>query len=58
MEMSAKFVVEVLLLLIILALVLYAIIDKGILTGSNSIFSIGQCWIDKLFSPAATSACS
>jgi hypothetical protein len=49
MEMSAKFVVEVLLLLIVLAVVLYAIIDKGIIGGTNSIFDIGKDWLNKLF---------
>lgn len=49
MEMSAKFILEVLLLVIVLALVLYLIIDKGILQGSNSIFDIGKEWLGKLF---------
>jgi len=49
MEMSAKFIVEILLLLIVLALVLYAIIDKGIIGGTNSVFDIGKDWMDKLF---------
>lgn len=49
MEMSARFVIEVLLLLIVLVLILYAIIDKGIIGGTNSIFDIGKEWLGKMF---------
>jgi hypothetical protein len=32
-----------------LAQVFYAIIDKGIIGGTNSIFDIGKDWMGKLF---------
>jgi len=49
MEMSAKFVVEMLLLLIILGLVVYVVFGRGIVGGTNSIFDIGKDWMGKLF---------
>jgi len=58
MEMSVKFILEILLMVVVLAVVLYLIIDKGILQGSNSIFDIGKCWMEKLFPSGAASACS
>ncbi|MGC9310314.1 MAG: hypothetical protein ACP5E4_01165 [Candidatus Aenigmatarchaeota archaeon] len=50
MEASAKFVFEILLFLIVLILVLYGIVDKGIVSGLGSIFDIGGDWLGKLFS--------
>lgn len=50
MEMPLKVVFGIILLLIVLALVIYALIQHGILTGFGNILEVGGEWLSKLFS--------
>ena len=50
MEMSLRIVFGAILLLIVLGLVVYAIVTKGILGGFGNILEVGGEWLGKLFS--------
>jgi hypothetical protein len=48
MEMPSKMIFGILLLIMVLVIVLYGIIDQGIVQGLNSILDIAREWLSKL----------
>ncbi len=49
--MPLKVVFGIILFLIVLGLVIYALIQHGILSGLGNILVVGGDWLGKLFSP-------
>lgn len=45
-------VVAILMFIIVFALIVYALVQQGILGGFNDMLGIGGDWLGKLFSPA------